>query len=286
MECKLDGITVYYEIVGEGKPIVMLPPVTWDHRSMVADAERNFEQRTRWQRIYLDWPGTGTSSAPDWVTSSDDVLAVIESFIDAVIPGRRFAVVGDSYGGYIARGLVYRRGDQMDGVLLNAPGPGAGRQEGDLPVRVVLHEDAAIVAELRTLKEGAWIAEVSVAHTHELVDYARAIETMPAPDEALWARVFKASSFSFDVDSPPQPFAAPAVFILGRQDHLAGYRPAWRILENYPRATFAVLDRAGHLASLEQSALYCALVGEWLDRVQEWSRTRSSDEHKALAMQS
>ncbi len=56
---------------------------------------------------------------------------------------------------------------------------------------------------------------------------------------------------------------------MGRQDQVAGYRDAWRILENYPRASFAVLDWAGHNAHIEQSQLFNALPGEWLDRVQE-----------------
>jgi hypothetical protein len=45
---------------------------------------------------------------------------------------------------------------------------------------------------------------------------------------------------------------------------------AWtRLLEHYPRATFAVLDRAGHGLPHEQVGLLTALMGEWLDRVRE-----------------
>jgi hypothetical protein len=55
---------------------------------------------------------------------------------------------------------------------------------------------------------------------------------------------------------------------------MVGYRDAWTILERYPRATFAVLDRAGHNLAIEQERLFAALVGEWLDRVEE-ARSRS-----------
>ena len=54
-----------------------------------------------------------------------------------------------------------------------------------------------------------------------------------------------------------------------RQDHLCGYRDAWNLLDNYPRATFAVLDRAGHFVNIEQDVLCQALMREWLDRVEE-----------------
>jgi hypothetical protein len=42
-----------------------------------------------------------------------------------------------------------------------------------------------------------------------------------------------------------------------------------RLLEHYPRATYAVLDRAGHILYGNQPAVTAGLVGEWLDRVEE-----------------
>ena len=38
----------------------------------------------------------------------------------------------------------------------------------------------------------------------------------------------------------------------------------------FPRATFAVLDRAGHMLGFEQPVLLHALLNEWLDRVEEY----------------
>jgi pimeloyl-ACP methyl ester carboxylesterase len=63
-----------------------------------------------------------------------------------------------------------------------------------------------------------------------------------------------------------------ACVVTGRQDGVVGYRDAWAILENYPRGTFAVLDRSGHFPSVEQEELFHALAGEWLDRVEDDSR--------------
>jgi pimeloyl-ACP methyl ester carboxylesterase len=57
--------------------------------------------------------------------------------------------------------------------------------------------------------------------------------------------------------------------LTARQDHLCGYRDAWELLDTSPRATFAVLDRAGHLVNIEQDVLCHALMREWLDRVEE-----------------
>jgi pimeloyl-ACP methyl ester carboxylesterase len=64
-------------------------------------------------------------------------------------------------------------------------------------------------------------------------------------------------------------YGYPTLLVTGRQDSAVGYARAWEMLEHYPRATFAVLDRAGHALPHEQPGLIRALVTEWLERVQE-----------------
>jgi pimeloyl-ACP methyl ester carboxylesterase len=89
-----------------------------------------------------------------------------------------------------------------------------------------------------------------------------------AHDPQFFARLLDQSAFSFDVDAPSEPFVKPTLILAGKQDHISGYREQWDILENYPRATFVVLDRAGHRLQIEQEALFNSLVNEWLDRVE------------------
>jgi pimeloyl-ACP methyl ester carboxylesterase len=60
---------------------------------------------------------------------------------------------------------------------------------------------------------------------------------------------------------------------MGRQDHVCGYREAYQLLDNYPRASFAILDGAGHVLPFEQKTLFRALVSEWLDRVEEYTQS-------------
>jgi pimeloyl-ACP methyl ester carboxylesterase len=122
VECRLRSITVHYDAVGEGRPIIMLHGKSADHRHMVAEFEPIFRRRAGWRRICPDPPGHGGTRGPEWITSNEEILQVILDFIDAVIPGRRFALAGMSYGGYLARGVAYRRSASMDGMLLVVPG--------------------------------------------------------------------------------------------------------------------------------------------------------------------
>jgi pimeloyl-ACP methyl ester carboxylesterase len=112
---------VHYETIGDGTPIIMLHGWYLDHRSIMADLEPVFRTRRGWKRIYLDLPGMGRTQGIGWIANNDNMLKVVHDFIDTVIPGQRFVIAGYSYGGYLARGVVYHKSDLMDGLLLIAP---------------------------------------------------------------------------------------------------------------------------------------------------------------------
>ena len=125
-----------------------------------------------------------------------------------------------------------------------------------------------------TIRKGNY----SVVQSQKVADFVHTNNTAAgeAGDQAFQAKIREHDenyAFSFDVDARPKPCPAPTLIVTGRQDSITGFRDAWEILENYPRATFAVLDRAGHGLYIEQEELVHALFNEWLDRVEEYART-------------
>ncbi len=121
MKCRVKDIDVHYEIVGNGRPILMLHGYWIDHHSMVGAMEPIFSSQNGWQRIYIDLPGMGQTPGAAWITSSDQMLDVVDEFVAQVIGDASFAVAGLSYGAYIARGLLHRRFAQINGLFLFAP---------------------------------------------------------------------------------------------------------------------------------------------------------------------
>lgn len=274
MECNLGRITVHYETFGKGRPIVMLHGWPLDHTEIAFEMEPHFARRQGWRRIYPDLPGMGKTPAADWISSSDLVLEVVESFIDKIVPKERFVAAGTSYGAYLARGLVYRRGPFMDGLLLSVPAIVYPVAKRILPPSVTLLKDQTIFDQARS-ENNPWLEDAAVIQNRETLEYARVLNATKS-DKKFIEKLGENRMFSFDVDALRQPFPAPTLFIMGRQDSGNGYRDAWGILENYPRATFAVLDRAGHMALREQSELSSALISEWLNRVEEWASSQRS----------
>lgn len=61
----------------------------------------------------------------------------------------------------------------------------------------------------------------------------------------------------------------PTLILTSRQDDVVGYKAAYDMLEGFPRATFAIIDGAGHNLQIEQVNTFNMLTREWLKRVEE-----------------
>lgn len=242
---------------------VLLHGFPVDHRIMLEPFEQVFEGRRHWRRLYLDLPGMGATPAPEWLGSTDGVFQVVRAAVEELVPGP-YVVIGESYGGYLARGLAAATPDQVEGLGLLCPMIVAERSARDLPPSVALVRDD----DMRHMA-GSEFDDVAVVQTSETWRRTQT-EVLPglaAADPLATARVRADWTGTFPLE--PHVFDRPTLFLTGRQDSDTGYRDAWRLLDSYPRATFAVLDRAGHNLQIEQPALFTALTSEWLDRVDE-----------------
>jgi pimeloyl-ACP methyl ester carboxylesterase len=268
MECQVRDITIHYEEMGSGRPLLLLHGWACDNRHMIHAFEPLFTERSDWRRIYPDLPGMGKSRAADWITQQDQMLELVIAFMDTVAPGERFVVAGTSYGGYLARGLVYLRGEQLDGLLLTVPAVEPDAAKLHLPYFFTVHEDADFLAALTADEQ--YMRELFVVQSMEVLAKFRQVfsAAFAIADPALAQRLQQ--KFSFDVNALPSPFPAPTLFLAGRQDNKCGYREAYQLLDSYPRASFVLLDRAGHVLELEQKTLFRAVVNEWLNRVEEY----------------
>lgn len=255
---------------GAGVPVLTVHGWSPDHRIMTGFLEPLFDRRPGWRRLYPDLPGMGRTPAPETVASSDDVLAALEEFVEQRIGERPFLVVGESYGGYLARALANRRPEQVRGLALVCPiGLHVEARDRTLPERSVVGADPELMAGLDE-EEAAAFGSLAVVQSAETL---RRFREEVAPGLALadfesLARIRRRWTLSEEPESRG-PYERPSLIITGRQDWATGYADVYPLLPHYPRATFAVIDRGGHNVQFEQPSLVEALLNEWLDRVEE-----------------
>ncbi|MDU0070775.1 MULTISPECIES: alpha/beta fold hydrolase [Bacillus] len=75
-----------------------------------------FRKRDGWRRIYIDLPGMGLTKNCHEISSSEDMLHAVAEFIRAVIPNEKYLIAGESYGGYIAGGMIEKEKEQIPWV--------------------------------------------------------------------------------------------------------------------------------------------------------------------------
>ena len=259
------GVPVHYAGYGSGMPVLALHGAGVDHREIEGALEPALSTAPGFRRLYPDLPGMGRTPAGS-IRSNDEVLDLLLGFIDSTIGDEPFLVIGHSYGGYLARALAGLRPGQAVGLALICP---VGAHTQGVPQHQVLFSSPDLARGLDP-DLAATYRDYFVVQTPETL--RRFLEHVaPAAglvDEAGLQRIFARWELR-DRPEAVRDFPHPVLILAGRQDSTAGYTGPWELVGQYPSATFAVLDRAGHAVMHEQPGLVGAFVAEWLTRVRE-----------------
>jgi pimeloyl-ACP methyl ester carboxylesterase len=269
MIIEVDGIPIELHRVGRGRPLVIVHGWSADHRYMRADLEPVFDADTPWSRIYFDLPGHGATPAPDWLERQSQMLAIVAAVADAAADGEPYAVAGNSYGGYLALGLVRTQPERLLGAALLVPDLPDERNERDVPAPVTVHENRSLFGDLAEDEE--WIPAGLVVHEQRMLDEIRQWD-MPgyrACDRTFLERLNAHYVHEGAAGTPGASFSQPSLVLTGAQDATVGWRAQQSLMPEFPRGTFARLDLGGHhIGRIERPQLFYALVRDWLERIE------------------
>ncbi len=264
MICKVKMGNIFYEVCGEGFPIIILHSMGTDHRSMKAWLEPIFKNKSGYQRVYIDLPAHGRSEIDENLKSTDDILSNILEFIDKLIPKMSFSLIGHSYGGYLAQGILHFRSIQVKSICLLTSA--LHKKERTLPKRVVLQRDDKLLNSLDT--------EVKTAfETLMIYQNKENLEHFLKPGRLLANREFLTSNWRekgyFLTEEPFHDrvvLSQPALVMLGKQDSICGYEDYDFLLDKFSRTTFVILDSAGHMVQIDKRVLVQELIKDWLSK--------------------
>jgi 3-oxoadipate enol-lactonase len=247
---------ITYDDLGAGAPVVLLHPFPFNRRywAPVAGALASPSRRV----INVDAPGFGESetagpfSVADW---ADDVAALLDQL---EVPSA--AVVGMSMGGYAALALAARHPARLAALVLADT-----RAAADSP------ETRRARAEAIALLESAGVA----------IYLDRSLPRLLAPEappdvlaEARALAETRADRLLAGIaalrDRPDRTAELPALrcptlVLAGGRDQVVPPEEMRGMSAAIPGARLAVLDRAGHLSSLEEPARFLTTVREFLD---------------------
>jgi pimeloyl-ACP methyl ester carboxylesterase len=255
METRAGDVTVHHVQHGTGRPVLVLHGAGVDHREAEACFEPAFDGVAGFRRIYPDLPGTGRTAAPERMSCAEDVLDTQLDFADAVTDGADYLVVGHSAGAYYAQAMAARKPERVAGLALVCPlVPGLR----DVPEHRVAVGSGEIGDDVFRGYFVVWTPEM-------LERYERHVR--PAAELADQAALDRIGERWELADHPGPAYSGPTLVVAGQLDSTVGYAAAVDLLDDYPHASVAVVDDAGHALPHEQPDLLRALVGEWLARV-------------------
>jgi pimeloyl-ACP methyl ester carboxylesterase len=228
----------------------------------------------RWQRIYLDLPGTGGSSAGE--PTSDWVLTAVQETVTDLIGTTPYLLVGHSYGGYLATGLARRDPARVAGLFLVTCG---------LRIRPA---DRDLSGVLSSTPDAGWLDGVpgelhehfqqAIGHqTRVVADRVATALDRRGPIDEQYLDALRPDGYRLTDEPEPEGeaepqaadslFAGPVHLLAGRRDRIAGYRDPFAALAGYPRGSYTVLAEAGHYLPFEQPELFAVSILDWLTAV-------------------
>jgi pimeloyl-ACP methyl ester carboxylesterase len=232
-----------------------------------------FALQGQWRRVYIDLPGMGKSAAGPEIDSADAVAEAVVSFARKTFGNEKFAVLGSSFGGMIARHVVAEFGDQVLGLALICPVAVAEQKARNVPSQIVLQKDPDLLASLDSDDAADYEAMAVVQSSENWARFRQAVlPGLREFDQTAIERISRSYSLAIEPEHRSPKFQGPTVIITGRQDQVVGFQDQIALSDHYMRSTIAVLDLAGHNAHLDQPGLTGVLLDEWLARMDEWMR--------------
>ena len=264
---------VYYEEFGEGKPILIIHGLACNIELMKGCIEPIFKKVNGYKRIYIDLLGMGKSNNCSLeYASSDKILEMLLSFIKEKMD-KEFLLIGESYGGYLSRGIVSKCYKNIDGLMLLCPMIIPDDSKRTLPKRNLKFYDKKFLESLDKNKRELFSEYMIITNEKLYKRFEKeVISGIEQANNDFIKKLRENYSFSFNVDEEIKMinFSKPSLFITGRQDNAVGYYDLYNLLEDYPRATFAILDTAGHNLQIEQEEVFNSLFLNWLKRVEKY----------------
>lgn len=252
----VNGVELYYEDEGAGRPLVLLHG--WGTSGRVWNAQ--LPEFVRDHRVItLDWRGCGRSGRPAAGNTIAGVVADVVGVADRLGLDAPI-VVGSSIGGIFATELALRHPTRVAGVTV-VDGPGYWPGTGMLDKVLRLRED--LVAD-RAGTLAAWVPNwYAPRASTATVDWT--------VRQILDSGVYIDELFTECTTYDPRPLlpslAVPIAYLHGELDAEIPLEVSRICAALTPDAEFAVIDGAGHMAQQERPAEFNAALRLALKRI-------------------
>lgn len=267
-----NGIDIYYEIHGDGKPLVLISGLgygLWQWHKMVPGLAEHFRV------ITYDNRGAGESGKPEGpynvAMMADDLAGLLDG-----LGVEKTAVLGHSMGGFIAQQFVLTRPQRVTKLILAATNFGGPNHIPITPEAMqVMSDRSGDPVEL--MRRGIAVAtapDFAAAQpdtVQALIDYRLSV---PVPPEAYQAQMgvgMGLLSAEAAFEKKLQQVQAPTLILWGEHDKVVPPGNAELLAREIPNSTIQVLPDCGHIFPLEKPEAANTAVVAFLEG-EQWTK--------------
>ena len=260
---EVNGARLYYEVYGEGEPLLLIMGLGANHLSWTAQIpvySREF------RAIVFDNRGTGRSDLP---ADAEYTIPVLADDAAALLDGLGVDsahVYGVSMGGMIAQEMALRHPEKVRSLILGATSPGGPNAVAPEPeaIRSLLDQGAAVDRSINPALLGVLFSPGFVAdHGSELASAFQGMADYPATSPEAYQAQLRAAAAHNTYDRLPD-ISAPTLVLHGTDDPLLPAGNAHILAERIPGAKLVLLEGARHAYLLEKLAEADAAVLDFL----------------------
>jgi 3-oxoadipate enol-lactonase len=259
-----NGQDLYYEIHGDGPPLVMVMGIGYD--SSLWTLQQVPVLSTRFQVVLLDNRDAGRSSRAEGPYSIADMADDVAGLLDA-LGIHRTHLLGLSMGSMIGMEFALRHADRLDRLVLAGPGAAPARNAID-PISVwswVKANDPS--GEVFGGQQFTWLFSTAFLRNQQSVQETIAmLASNPNPvDPKAYARQAQAY-LQFDALDRLGGITTPTLVIVGEQDLLTPPWVAREVADGIHGARLEIItgDGSSHVVPLERPDDFNQLVIDFL----------------------
>lgn len=271
---RVEGRSIAYHVIGEGA----LPPLVLINGGPGFD-HGYFHLTSIWDRIavgrkvvFFDQPGTGGSWSigPADTVTVRDLLTAIRGIQDE-LGAPRVALLGHSWGGYVAMAFATACPDRTDRLIL--VGTGAPRLSDTEFNFLPLFPDS--LARGASPPETRDRATVDLRRHLAMSFYDPDIRDRVLagfrglPHNGRQSRLLRTEASTDDLGPQLARLRLPTLVGTGRFDANVAPRTSWRVHQVIPGSRFVVWERSGHYPMVEQPREFADVINAFLAEPRE-----------------
>ena len=242
---KTGGISLYYELHGEGEPLLLIMGYGSNSGHWFVILPR---LASRFNVIIFDKRGTGRSDKPDIPYTAEMLTGDIAGLLDAIGIGAAH-VFGVSMGGMLSQELALRYPERVRKLILGCTtcgGPHSAKFSPEAMAFLFDPERARLSDEERALLTVPWLwnEDYIAEHPEAVKRYVTTTTQYPTPAHGYMSQAnFILTHDTFDRLSD---IKAPTLVLTGAKDRLISPENSRILASRIPGAELVIFENAGH----------------------------------------